>query len=319
MTILYQATFLLSVALFVIIITMYVFAVSLLGRAMEGAEKSKQKTKMDRKEAIKREIDSIIEIKEKDSFEESLSELGNKLKALREQDTKFKAKEAEIGRTPYFLTFKGGVLPPSIGLLFSMIFSAIAWDISSTGSISIEVPWLLWGFSAGAVLFSLYRICNSLLAIEKVAVTSEVEWTRKLVDAFKITQLELEEEKKPQANVVIKDIKLPINMKKDSTRNIHINANVAKGDYIENTKLFICMSPELDFEDENNVAILDKEHELAGYKFITKEWGYALWGVAFNVHTKIAALGTTGTFEIYCYIYGRGIAHRIKLAEVIVK
>jgi uncharacterized membrane protein len=241
MGVVYQWTFFLALGLLAIVITVFVFAVSLLGRALEAAVKSENEKLAERKENNAKEMASIKkEIEKAEAKGEIPKGLTRRLEQLEKKDKKFGRELAKIRRAPKLLTVKGGIIPPGVSLLVALILSGVAWYFwyLSTTQIFIWMVWIepvfIWIVSLVAILYSIFRIYKSLRAVERVAITSEEAALKKTVEAFKMAQKELEEEKKLKLEMRFEDARPPFTVKAKSEMLIKINVGVTKGDVARN-------------------------------------------------------------------------------------
>lgn len=156
-----------------IVITIFVFAVSLLGRAMEAAATSERGKLTERKENNTKEMAAIRkEIEEAEASGQIPKGLTRKLEKLEKRDREFDKELSIIRKAPELLTVKGGVVPSASWLLGALILSAGAWYLS-TIQIFVWIPVLIWVLGLAAIAYSVIRIYRCLKVIESVAVTSE--------------------------------------------------------------------------------------------------------------------------------------------------
>jgi hypothetical protein len=245
----YEWTFFVTLGLLAIVVTVFVLAVSLLGRAMEAAAKREQEKLAERRESNAKEMAAIKkEIEKAEAKGEIPKGLIRKLKKLEKRDKKFEKELGKIRKAPEPLTVKGGVVLPGVSLLVALILNGVAWYFSwylSTFSIFYDIPlpfgiaiWIdpvfIWIVSLVAILYSIFRIYKSLRAVERVAITSEEAALKKTVEAFKMAQKELEEEKKLKLEMRFEDARPPFTVKAKSEMLIKINVGVTKGDVARN-------------------------------------------------------------------------------------
>ncbi len=168
----YQASTFLATALLAIVITIFVFASSLLGRAIESAAKEEEKKRHEQDKKIAAKVrgarkalnEAIKGTGEFEAARKSFDDLEKQKRNL-ERETK------RISRSYEVFTRQGGVLHPGCCFLLSAIFGGIAWAVG-------EGTWqwigfTLWGLSLIAMGYGLYRIYLGLGSIESVAKTSE--------------------------------------------------------------------------------------------------------------------------------------------------
>ena len=249
MGVIYQLTFFAALAILAILITIFVFAVSLLGRALEAASKEQGKTTKEQKDAAEKEIAAIqkqiSDLRKKGRIDrEKLEELEAKLAQLRKQDERFERKLSRIGKTPQLLTVRGGVLPPASWLLGALILTAGAWGLSETQNF---VPVTLWILSLAAIGYSTYRIYKSLKVIESVAITSEAEAERRLAHAVKTALIEVEEEKKPKLELSFEDAQPPFHIEAGAQMSFEFSLHLTQGDLARKPNVAFFAPPGFDF------------------------------------------------------------------------
>lgn len=248
MDIIYQLTFYLALALLAILITVFVFAVSLLGRALETAARDEREKLTERKEsnaktmvAIKKDID---EAEAKGDIPVGLIQ---KLKELKRKEKKYSKELKRIRKAPELLTVEGGVVPPGAALLIALVLSGWAWGIADVGT--KYAPITLWLIGLVAVGFSIVCIYKSLKIIESVAITSEAEAERRLTRAVKGAWLEVEEEKKPELQLEWKGQHPPFHMKVKSEITIQFILRLRKGDIARHSEIYFTAPQGFKFPD----------------------------------------------------------------------
>lgn len=307
MGVIYQLTFFVALAILATLITIFVFAVSLLGRALEAASKEQEKTTKDQKGAAEKEIATIQKqistLGKKGRIDkEKLEELEAKLRQLRKQDERFEKKLSRIGKAPQLLTVKGGVLPPASWLLGALILTAGAWGLSETQNF---VPVTLWILSLAAIGYSIIRIYRSLKVIESVAITSEATALKRTIEAFKIAQKELEEERKPELKLTFKGKEFPLPVKADSEVSLPLELRIHKGDFAEDVEVHIGVSQGFDFPGQHPYT-LPSDHEYPNYICVRWKVGRVIAGLLPHTTITIKAPPTVGSFNMMYYIVCRG-------------
>ena len=221
---LYQASTFLATALLAIVITIFVFASSLLGRAIESAAKEEEEKRheQDKKSAEKvREARKALNkaIKGTGEFEAARKSLD----ALEKQKRNLERETKRISRSYEVFTRQGGVLHPGCCFLLAAIFGGIAWAVG-------EGTWqwigfTLWGLSLVAIGYGLYRIYLGLGSIESVAKTSEEAALKRTMEAFRLALKLHDDEKKPELKLKFKH-GLPLHLRKQSEENIEFSISV---------------------------------------------------------------------------------------------
>lgn len=243
MGVIYQLTFFLALALLAILITIFVFAVSLLGRAMEAAAKTEKEKLLERKENNVKAMEAIK--KKIDEAEGQIPKgLTKQLEKLEKADGEFDRELAKIRKAPELLTVKGGVAPPASYLLGALILSAGAWGLSDMQNF---VPVTFWILGLAAIVYSIFRIYRSLKVIESVAVTSEEAALKRTVEAFKIAQKALEEERKPELALKFEGKLPPFHMKAGSELTLDFHLDLVKGEEAIEPRVYFLAPPGFSF------------------------------------------------------------------------
>lgn len=324
MEVIYQMTFFLALGLLAIVITVYVFAVSLLGRAMEAAVRSENEKLAERKKNNAKEMASIKkEIEEAEDSGQIPKGLIRKLKKLEKIDKKFGKELAKIRRAPKLLTVKGGIIPPGISLLVAIILSGIAgyfWYLYTMDIFIWIDPAVFWIASLVAVLYSIFRIYCSLKVIESVAITSEEAALKKTVEAYKMAQKELEDERGPgpELAITLKDKNFPFHAKANSEVPLHLSLSVSKGGFAEEIDIHIGLPPGFNFPKRKTYT-LDSDHDYPNYLVTEWEIPKVLKGLSYSNVIDIKTPPTAGSYNIVFYKLCKGFAAEPVEKEIIVE
>ncbi len=301
MSTIYQLTFFLALALLAILITIFVFAVSLLGRAMEAAAKTEKAQLLERKQSNEEAMAAIK--KEIEEAEGQIPKgLTQKLAKLEKRDKDFGRELAKIRKSPEVLTVRGGVVPPSALLIGALILSGTAWGLSNIQNL---VSIALWLMGSAAIGYSTYRIYKSLKVIESVAITSEEAALKRTIEAFKIAQKELEEEKRPELELLFLGKQPPFRVKADSEMSLLLALSLGKGEFAEDVAVHICAPPGFDFPNQATYT-LTPDHVYANY--IARVWHLqkVFRALDYRVTITIKSPPIAGTFKMVYYIFCRG-------------
>jgi hypothetical protein len=231
-----QATFFLSIALLAIVTTIFVFASSLLGRAVEAHRDDQEKLNKEKEELLTRNREDLQSKLQKSVTAEDISQLKKEIEKLEAEIAKIKKKSENIKKSYEVFEVKGGVFYPALCFLASLILSGIAWSLSQAwigfnlGSAFIPYTPMLWLLALLAAGCGIERLYLSLRKIQEVAVTSEEAALRRTVEAFKTAQTELEEKKRPKLILFFKGEKPPFSVKAGSTLAMTFIVTLIQGD-----------------------------------------------------------------------------------------
>lgn len=320
MGVIYQLTFFVALGLLAIVVTIFVFAVSLLGRAIEAASITEKEKLTERKENNIRAMEIIQEdIEKARKSGEIPTELTHKLEKLEKENKKFEMEMSKIRKAPEALTVRGGVFCTGVFLIAALVLSGMAWYFSLDENVNIIIPQAFWILGLAAIGYGIYRICKSLKVIQDVAVTSEEAWVRKTIEAFKIAEREIDEEKRPQVQLTFRNVKFPLEMPIDSEVTIESIVKVIKGDFVENVEVHIIVPPGFGLLNEKKTHRLSLGSTYPNYVFTTWEPGSMVQGILYARKTTIKSPSTVGNFKIIYAIVGRGLAVQRNYLEFIVK
>jgi len=316
----YQLTYFLALTLLAIVIAIFVFAVSLLGRAIESAAKIEREKIDERKRINTKEIERLQEdidkAKEKGEIPD---ELLQKLDILKRNDKNFEKALQKIRKAPEALTVKKGVFYPSSFLILSLILCGLAWYLSNIEGLCWVWSFVPWILGLAAIGYSVCIVCKSLKLIQDVAVTSEEAWTAKIVQAFKIAQKDLEEEKRPEVTLTFKGIKFPLEIEEDSEKTIQLILKLTKGDFAQDVELHLGLPSGFEFLDAKRQYVVTDEGLYAKYQFIVLEFPTMMRGLRYQPKINIKSHKTAGNYKLVYTITGRNLRPGFNEHDVIVK
>ena len=243
MGIVYQLTFFLALGLLGIVIAIFVFAVSQVGKATESASSEQESILASQKSAKINQIKTFEKELEEAKKSGQLDET-NLLQKLQETKDEIKSYDTQlinIKNRIDLIKIKGAVLFPGIPLALTITLAVIASGFYES-KIYLSVALSLWIISLFLLAFSIYRIYLTLGAIEQVTINTK-EPLNKLPDAVKSALISLEQIKKPVVTLTFQDIKFPIMVKQGEKFNIPYYLKLTKGDAANNVMVFF-MAPQ---------------------------------------------------------------------------
>lgn len=181
-----DAMLFLSLTLLTIIITIFVIAVSFLGRAIDKAKKEEEilnkKQVENRNKLIHEAQDGLNRAK---ASNEGENEAIEKLESLKRNRRKFGRDLKKVADSYRLLTVKRGVVCPGSALLLSTILSAIAKYLTTlSGKPALVAPAVLLFMAAIGIVWASYRIFKTLLVVQSVAVAPEDMLLNQMADAL---------------------------------------------------------------------------------------------------------------------------------------
>ncbi|MCX6008304.1 MAG: hypothetical protein NTZ34_13755 [Chloroflexi bacterium] len=201
-----EAVFFFSVALIAIVITIFVFSASLLGRAVEASQRAQADLRKARKKTLAEQLRSTkieLEKVEKTGDTSNIKTTKAKIVEIEKTSKQFDKDSAAIQRSYSVFQIKQGVIYPIVFFLTAIICSGAAWSIYSY-AIKYEIdnytrvafP-ILIVISVISCVCGIYRLYLSLQKIQDVALTTEEVWLNKIIEGYKVAQSEIEERKTP--------------------------------------------------------------------------------------------------------------------------
>jgi hypothetical protein len=301
--IIYQLTFFLALGLLAIVITIFVFAVSQVGRATESASREQQDILLGQKEAEGQQIEKIQEqleeAKKAGHLDEAklLAELQNTKEKITSYDTQLKHLQERI----ILIRRRGAVVCPGAFFLTALVLTILASGLAESQNF-VALP--LWIISIGALVFGGFGVFRTLGAIEEVTITSR-EAMEKLPEVVKAALVALEEEKKPELRLTFKGKKFPLHVEADSEVSLPLALEVYKGEFAEDIAVHICAPPGFDFPDRDKY-VLPEDHDHPNYVGTIWYREKAMRGLRYHNTVTMKVPSKKGTFKIAYYIFCRG-------------
>ncbi|MFC1992076.1 hypothetical protein ACFLVC_05095 [Chloroflexota bacterium] len=253
---LFQITFYLSLALLAILITVFVLAVSLLGRAIRISLDEQKKTEQEQQEqasALYESIEGKLNIAKEEGKGPNIDSLTKSLREAKKQMKKHGRRLIWIRWKPKFLKTSWGIFIPGSFFIASIVFSALSLQFQTSPTMSLS----LWILSLITMFSGVALICLILKVIESVAVTSDETSFIRQKEMMVSALTEVEEGKKPSFVLQFGET-LPIDIKSDEVSTIHLYIQLTKGSIARKPKAMFFL-PE-GFEAPNNKTIVQRDH-----------------------------------------------------------
>lgn len=231
----YQLIFFLAIALLAIVITVFVLAVSLLGRAVKLSAQEQTEAEEKRKKDTENEIKKIQDKlkKAKAAGRVDVKDLTRSLQDLESRDTRHKWKLRWIKIKPKLLTASWGALIPGALFLISAIFSGLAFNqLGETATVSLYM-WI----SLIALGIGICFVCLTLKVIQGVAITSEETAFVRQKDMYKAALIEFEEEKTPHLELAFVDEEPPFQIEAGKEKTIQFVVGLTRGEIARKPKV----------------------------------------------------------------------------------
>lgn len=292
----FEALYFLTIGLLAITITIFVLAVSLLGRAVKLSLEEQEKTEENRKADTE---------KSRSELKEQLDQATYNRKALEKSLEKYKVKVDRHNRAlrwirwkPKFLKTNWGVFIPSAFFIMAIVIISLARY--QLGQFNTNYQYLYFGTSVFLLLVGIGFICLTLKVIEGVSITSEeIAFTRES-EALKKALIDVEEAKRPELSIKFRKIEFPLYVAVNTETKIQVEASLIKADIAEDVSVRFYISPELDFKDETTL-ISTTEYEYPKFKLYRWENLKMLRGLVYRKHLTIKSPSISNTYKMAYY------------------
>lgn len=234
MVVIYQATFYLSVVLLAILITLFVLAVSLLGRAVRISIDEQEKTEqasLSRNQSEIQDLNKQFKKAEKAHIQPDIDRIQKSINKIKWSQRFSKIRLRWICIKPKFLGVPLGVILPGSLFLVSIVTSTLAIYFESS---SHNIALSLWYISLITVIMGIINIFLTLRVIQSVAITSEETSYLRQKEMMKSALIEAEEVKIPSLEFLFSYENPPFDIGADQQKNIDFRVHLAKGDTARN-------------------------------------------------------------------------------------
>lgn len=315
----YQLIFFLALGLLAISITVFVLAVSLLGRAISLAIGAQDKVNKENRKADAEKIEEIQGELEKAKTENRLLDikrLGKDINSLKWKRWIKNWKIKWIQAKPELLGSVWGAFIPGAFFLASIIFSIFAiFNGSGTPEIS-PYMWIAIATTGIGICF----VCLSLKVIGEVARTSEEVAFKRDVDMFETSLKQFEEEKRPQLDFQFRDELPPLSVKADSEITIKYGVALNKGEYADDVRVAFFLPKGFGFPDAKT-TIQPLDHNITpGYITAHNEHGDPiLAGIRQVTSLRIKVTSKAGKYKAYYRVFCKGAVGEYEGFEIVVE
>jgi hypothetical protein len=320
-----QAIFFLAIALLATVITIFVFASSLLGRAVQVQANAQAELRAVRKNKLKEQLETAQELVNKlkeqcGAGDFKVDDAMKSLQEAKERNREFDKESNSLQQKYKVFTVRGGVTYPTCFFLSVMVLSALAWALGATGTESFNIGgwefytvpclYVLVPMSLLLIGFGIHRLYSSLQRIREVAITAEELTMRRDIEAFKTAHRELEAEEAPKLKIeCVEPDSLPIRMQAGDETSVGFALTLISGQMAEDISFFIFVPPGFDFPD---LASIDKhvsrpKSVFPGYLYTLREYSRLIKGIKQNTYFTIKAPSNIGVFKIKYGVNCRGL------------
>jgi ABC-type multidrug transport system fused ATPase/permease subunit len=309
MTVLYEMTIFVAIALTAITVTVFVIAASLLGRAIEESSRKQE----------------AIVLEESLEFDETIAELQKRLKGAKKasvindlkkqiSDYEEKKKRADekskkISQWYGLLTVKGTVLYPGIFFLASIVLAGVARYITTLPQ--VWVANVVWGLALLALAWGCYRICKCLMVIEGIAITTEEAQFKRTTKALEMALDRHEERKRPKLTLKFKRKEPPFSFEPDVTEKVDFGIVLTRGDVARSAEVWFFAPENFEFPGSRTWQ-QDSEYTIPNAITTSLDLGNAKGGLTYARYINIKTPHETGE-----YILGYSLKYEGSIGELV--
>jgi hypothetical protein len=302
----------LTITLITILIPVFVFAVSLLGRAIEkSSEEAKTKEnnlKIKVSETSKKLKEASDKIRETTKTDQLEKEIRNYKKDIKKYEKEIKS----IRRIPEHLTVGGCIIKPGICFLIAFLLSNIVKSSPNITFKSVHISLIpLNIISLILVLLGFLILYQCLKVIQEISLTTEQAQLQRTIDAFETALQQHEERKLPKLDLFFKDKKPPFIFNKASKNSISCSIYLKYGDVASDCEVrflfpeaFKCLRLRTISSDE------------PGYIEVINEFGNLKKGLQHPVNLEIETPNVTGKFTVKYYLFCEGFSSNPENFEI---
>lgn len=309
----FSTTGTISITLLVITMPLFIFAVSLLGNAIERAKEEKTKAKeQQRKDAEVKITDIENKIKEAKKTRDTTGLLAE-LEELKRKKEQSKTQLKRIQKKYSLLEFKKCVLYPGGFFILAIILNELA-------QIYFKVSTVFWIGSIFAIVNGGYRLCQCLILAQEVAITSEEFQTKKLVEAFREALSLHEKAKLIELYLKFRGITFPYTCKKNTKIKLDFQVGIKKGAIARKTEVwfyvpdgFGLISPA-----EANSWPQSEDFVVPKIRTVCKELGDISKGIAIPESIIIMSPNISGDYLLMYKLYAEGYSGDREQVKIVV-
>ena len=298
----YQATFFLALTLLAVLVPVFVFAVSFLGRAIERAREEEESIRGEHERKKKQEIAEAQSALEQASTKGgSVQQAKERVDNLLDEEERYDEETKQVRKGFIRLTVKGAVIYPGFLLLVTLvlaIFARYLENLSPSNAPLLVIGLFIWGGGLVALFFSLKAILGTLLSIQKVALTSEAAYFARMKDALMGALIEQEEARLPVL-VLRFAANVPLTFAPEDSRKIGFRVALKRGPVGKETTIYFFTPPEFDFPGQKSYFQSQDRGNIAGYRTRIIELGNVRQGIENIGSVTIKAAMKPGKYTLY--------------------
>jgi hypothetical protein len=258
-----EMTMFLAIALLAVVVTVFVLAASLLGRAIEEARDQQKKAKMEEEEELTKIIRDMQEKLEQTKASDDMKRLKKDISGF-EKKRRSLQKNSRLAMTRYeLLTARGSVLYPGLLFIGAMALDGVAryyvdvphhhWTLS---------PHVLWAVSLILLFSGCWFVYSSLRVIESLAISTEEVQSKRLMQALQTALDQHEKAKLPELRLKFREKEPPYKFQSGSEEIIKVGVELVRGDVARKAELWFGGPKAFDFPGRMTIPKGNEHHEV---------------------------------------------------------
>jgi hypothetical protein len=298
MATIYEMTIFLAIALLAIVITVFVLAASLLGRAIEEARDQQKKVKVEEEEELTKTLRDLEQRLKQTKGSDDMQKLEQEIRNFKKKSRSLQRKLRLATIRFELLTVNGGVLPQALLFLLAMAPAGAARYLLDVRD---HWPWgppVLWAVSLLVLATGCYLVYVSLKAIEKLAMSTEEVQSRRMTEALRTALDQHQRARLPELRLEFGEKQPPLKFTMGTEEVIQVLVKLVSGDVAKQTELWFRAPKTFEFPGQ---AIVRKDDERHTFK--TEPKSDLKKGLTWQRTIRVKSPSVKGTFEFeYCLL-----------------
>lgn len=237
----------LSFGLLAVLIPVFVFAVSLLGRAIEKASEEYKKKELDLKQKIELANTNMDVALKKVKETGKTEELEQQIKMHKKEKKRREKELKNIKRLPEHLTVKGCILRPGFYFLVAFTLNHLVKYLPTNILYREQIAILLILISLCMLLKGFWFIYLCLKVVQDISLTTEQAQFSKYVEAFGLALDKHYEKMQPKLKLEFDGLRPPFVATKSSQLNINFLVSLSSGEIGRATEVLFFIPKDFSF------------------------------------------------------------------------
>lgn len=229
-----------SFTLLGVTIPVFIFAVTLLGNAINKAQQEENKAKEQEEKDFELKITDLENKINAAKETRNSSQLESQLKIILADRKKFNKQVKTIRNKYSLIELKKCILFPASFFILSILTNEITSVYFSPPAIA---P-IFWILSVSFLSIGIFRLFKSLSLIQEVSVSSEELQMKKMTEAFSIALEAHDKKKQEELAITFRDIDFPYKAKPDEELTINFRVGLKKGRIVGNVAVWFFVPEE---------------------------------------------------------------------------